>query len=252
MKHKKQLKILLLQIREDKETLFEEFYEFVQFSGLKEEQFTVLNVFTTTKFDMSIMDSHDALFVGGSSDATVLKPEEYTFVIHCQELIRHCYENNIPVFASCFGFQLAVQELGGLIIIDQENMEMGTYKIHLNDKAKKDPLLYDFPETFYAVSGHKERALKLPEDTVVLGYSDLCPYHIIKFKDKPFYGFQFHPETDVKDLIARITRYENRYFNEAGMLQKFLQNVCEDVNLANSLVKKFIDRIILTQPSIEK
>ncbi|MDM7327317.1 MAG: hypothetical protein P3X23_009425 [Thermosynechococcus sp. Uc] len=28
---------------------------------------------------------------------------------------------------------------------------------------------------------------------------------------KPFYGFQFHPEVDDRDLIARITPYCDRY-----------------------------------------
>ena len=77
MKKTSDLKILLLQIRDDEITMEEEFYEFVQFSGLAAEQFTVLNTFITSDFDVSAIEHHDALFIGGSSDASVLKPEEF-------------------------------------------------------------------------------------------------------------------------------------------------------------------------------
>ncbi len=248
MKTRDNVKILLLQIRDDKETMLEELYEFVQFSKLHEEQFTVLNTFITPHFDIDAILGHDALFVGGSSDASVLAPDEFIFTRDCQRLIRHCYEYNIPVFASCYGFQLAVQELGGQVIIDKENMEMGTYQIALTDAAKDDPLLHDIPSPFWAVSGHKERALHIPEDAVLLAYSHACPYHAIKFIDKPFYGFQFHPEMDTKDLIARVSRYQERYLQDAEALEYIKQSAYPDISEANSLIAKFVDRIMLNNP----
>jgi len=73
----KNLKILYIQIREDEETALEEFLSFVKYSTLQQENFTTLNVFKTPKFEASeVLKNHDALFVGGSSDATVLSKEK--------------------------------------------------------------------------------------------------------------------------------------------------------------------------------
>ncbi|WP_367608259.1 type 1 glutamine amidotransferase [Legionella sp. W05-934-2] len=245
MKERHQLKILLLQIREDEETMLEEFYEFVQYSHLHEDQFTKLNTFKTKHFLPSVMDDYDALFVGGSSDASVLKEEDYRFVPDCKKLIRHCYKNNIPVLASCFGFQIAVEELGGKVILDKENMEMGIYPINMHPEAKSDPLLHDYPECFLAVSGHKERAHRIPSDCIHLASSALCPYHIIKFINKPFYCFQFHPEVDRKDLITRITRYQRHYLSDDSELQRIINQSVDDTPFANKIIKDFVDRIVL-------
>ncbi|WP_133130070.1 type 1 glutamine amidotransferase [Legionella yabuuchiae] len=245
MKERHQLKVLLLQIREDEETMLEEFYEFVQFSELHEEQFTKLNTFKMVHFPPSIIDDYDVLFVGGSSDASVLNVEDFLFVPHCKQLIRYCFDKNIPVLASYFGFQIAMEELGGKVILDKENMEMGVYSIQLYPDAKDDPLLYDYPEHFWAVSGHKERASSIPSSCIHLASSEQCPYHIVKFIDKPIYCFQFHPEVDKKDLITRITRYQMRYLEGNESLQQIIDTAIHNTPYSNKLVKDFIDRVVM-------
>ncbi len=244
MKKRKELKILLMQIRDDEVTRKQEFDEFVRYGKLDPNQITVLDVFKTPFFDVQIIDEYDALFVGGSSDASVRLPEVYIFVESCKKLMKHCYDNDVPTLASCFGFQLAVEALGKKIILDAEAMEMGTYDIILNDAAKTDKLFSGINDSFMAVSGHKERALELPDNAILLASSTLCPYHAFTFKNKPFYAFQFHPEVDKDDLIARITRYKDRYLDGDGHLQKIIDS-CQETPQSNQLIENFIDKIIL-------
>lgn len=242
---KEELKILLMQIRDDKETRMEEFMEFVQFSGLKEDQFTVLNVFETPDFPEDKVRDFDALFVGGSSDASVLDPDNYPFVRAGKQLIKYCYDNSVPVFASCFGFQLAVEALGGKVIEDKKNQELGTYEMVIDqDFAKKDPLFSQIPEKFWAVSGHKERAENLPGDALNFASTPLCPFHAFKIKNKPFYAFQFHPEIDKKDFVIRLERYKNRYIDDADEVNRILGSV-QDVPEANRIVGVFVDQVLL-------
>lgn len=244
-KERNDLKILLLQIREDRETSIEEYYEFLEFGKLYEEQLTVLNTFERPDFEPTIINDYDALFVGGSSDATVLEPITYPFISNSKKLLHYCYDKKIPVLASCFGFQVVIEELGGKIILDEANMEMGTYPIQLTAAAKDDPLLYDIPSPFWGISGHKERAVSIPTDAILMAYTTDCPYHLIKFIDKPFYAFQFHPEVSCKDLIARITRYQIRYLDNPGELQQIIDASIHETTESNALISKFIDRIIL-------
>ncbi len=243
-KSRSQLKILLVQIRDDEVTRLEEFDEFVRFSQLEPEQIAVLDVFKTPDFDPTCVDAYDALFVGGSSDASVTQPEIYPFIKPTEQLLLYCLQESMPVFASCYGFQAAVEALGGKVIVDKENMEMGTYPIWLTEAAKDDVLLHDVPDGFWAISGHKERALVMPEEATLLAYSDRCPYHAFKIQGKPFYGFQFHPEVDAPDLVARITRYQARYLKDADHLNEVLRDL-QDTTISNQLITKFVDRILM-------
>ena len=243
-KQRSQLKILLLQIRDDAETCQEEFDEFVRYSRLDAQQFRVLNAFATPSFDVACMEGYDALFVGGSSDASVTQPEQYPFVSDAKRLLRHCLEQSIPVFASCFGFQAAIEALGGQVIVDVANMEMGTYPLHLTEAASADALFHDVPNGFWAVSGHKERAISLPAGAILLAYSERCPYHAFRMANKPFYAFQFHPEIDPADLKVRITRYQSRYLDSAAALTAILQGL-QETPIANQLIEKFVDRILI-------
>lgn len=243
-KQRQHLKILLMQIRDDEVTRLEELDEFIRFGQLQPEQIDVLDVFKRPEFESDCLEGYDALFVGGSSDASVTQPDRYPFVESAKRLLADCLVRNIPVFASCFGFQAAVEALGGKVIVDKENMEMGTYPLWLTEAAQSDVLLHDVPNGFWAVSGHKERAVTMPETAILLAFSDRCPYHAFKMPDKPFYGFQFHPEVDAADLTTRITRYKARYLEGDDHLTQVLQNL-QDTAIANQLIAKFVDRLLL-------
>jgi len=238
------LHILYLQIRHDPVTREEELQEFTRYSQLDESQFSILNVFDNPVFSARCVDTYDALFIGGSSDASVLKPDVYSFVEPAKQLLRRCADYNIPVFASCFGFQLGVEALGGKVIHDPNQMEMGIYPMHLTLEADQDVLFCDVPNPFLVVSGHQERAIELPPNTRLLAFTERCPYHVFKVIDKPFYGFQFHPEVDHDDLAARITRYQNRYLETDAALQSILGNL-RPTPESNRLIQKFVDRILL-------
>ncbi|OLP16185.1 aminotransferase [Leptolyngbya sp. 'hensonii'] len=243
-KQRSQLKILLLQIRDDDQTRQEEFDQFVRYSHLESQQFQVLDVFATPEFDPTCVDGYDALFVGGSSDASVTQPDRYPFVHPTEQLLIHCMQTGLPVFASCFGFQAAVTALGGQVIVDKASMEIGAYPLWLTNAAAEDLLFHDVPDGFWAIAGHKERAAAMPQDAILLAYSDRCPYHAFKIADRPFYGFQFHPELDAQDLTIRITRYCDRYLNHQDELKAIVQNLRE-TPISQEFIAKFVDRILL-------
>ena len=232
---RRSLKILLMQIREDRVTQEEELQEFMRYGQLKRDQFQILDVFQTQQFDASILQGCDALFIGGSSDASVLNPERFPFVFSGQALLRYAVDHRFPVFASCFGFQLLICALGGTVIHDHPNLEMGVYPLSLTPAGREDPLLQDLPNPFLAISGHKERASNLPHQLIHLAYSERAP----------IYGFQFHPEVDAQDLKARLIRYQTRYLEDTSQTQKIIDSL-QDTHHANQLISNFVDRILLS------
>ncbi len=238
-KEQSSLRVLLVQVREDPETLQEEYLQFVSCSGLLPEQIHSFDLFKTPQFNAGILNGYDALFIGGSSDASVTQPERYPFIYSLCELLIFCRKNQFPVFASCFGFQAAVVAFGGQVIVDRDRQELGTFEIQLSEEARQDILLGDLPDRIWAVVGHQERALYLPFGTTILASTPLCEYHAFRFTGSPFYAFQFHPEMAETDLMVRLRRYKARYLDDHEALAK-IEEQLQATPEANSLIRKFL------------
>lgn len=238
-----QLKILLLQIRETARVKQEELESFARYSKLDVKQFDVLNVFEQPEFPADAAHGYDALFVGGASEANVLEPEIYSFVPFAERLLLKCIEDETPVFASCFGFQLAAQALGRQIIDDKTLYEMGTVPVSLTQHAASDPVFSDVPDGFLAVSVHQQKATSPPEGCIELAYTDMC-CHAFRVEGKPFWAFQFHPEVDRNILVERLTYYKKKYTDDDGHLAKVLENA-QETPVSNQLIGSFVDRVLL-------
>lgn len=238
-----QPKLLLLQIRRDPAVAAEELSSFIRYCQLNPEQMDVLNVFSTPAFDSGVLEGYDALLVGGASEASVLEPDTYPFVPYCIELLRHCIQVDLPVFASCFGFQLAVLALDGEIIRDEKGYEMGSIPITLTSAAADDLLFRDVPDGFYAIAVHRERSIECPAGAVELARTNPC-CHAFRVEGKRFWACQFHPEVDRATLISRLTIYKAAYTDGDDHLDEVLSNSCETPE-ANALMAKFVQRVLL-------
>lgn len=243
MKTRDQLRILLLQIRDDQRVREEELNSFAAYSGLAVEQIDILNVFDQPKFGAEVLAGYDALYVGGASEASVLEPDTYPFIRPSQDLLLAAIAQSLPTFASCFGFQLAVCALGGQIVHTPQQFEMGTLPIRLTDLAKSDPIFRDVPDGFHAVSVHQMKAVETPPGCELLAYTDEC-VHSFRVKGKPFWTFQFHPEVDRATLVERLTIYKDHYTESDGHLDEVLSTAVETPK-SNRLVRSFIDRVVL-------
>jgi len=175
--------------------------------------------------------------VGGASEASVLEIEKYPFVSSIINAMTYAIDKEIPVFASCFGFQTAILALGGKITRDTENFEMGTYPLSIDVGAHNDPILKNIPDQFIAVSVHQEKAIELPVNCQRLIYTDQC-LHSFKVIGKPFWAFQFHPELDATCLTERLTAYKEKYTENTEHLTKVIESI-RPTPFANKIVSNF-------------
>ncbi len=154
--------------------------------------------------------AHKAVLVGGSGEFDVSKRNLPHFDATLQRL-REITDLGLPMFASCFGFQLMVQALGGNIVNDPETTEIGTFPIYLTEEAKRDELFGILPDEFLAQLGHKERADVMPSGVITLAYSDKVAHEALRIPGKPIWATQFHPELDLEDHLVRFRRYLHIY-----------------------------------------
>jgi len=96
----------------------------------------------------------------------------------------------IPVIGVCYGMQLMVQQLGGLV----ERAERGEYgKANLLvDSASK--LLDAVPDRSVMWMSHGDSVMKMPDGFELLAHTENTPCAAIADTTRNFYGVQFHPE----------------------------------------------------------
>ncbi|MFQ5524631.1 MAG: type 1 glutamine amidotransferase [Thermoanaerobaculia bacterium] len=237
------LRLLLLQIREpDDPVIEEERASFADKAGIAVEQILLHNLLDGPPTHAEI-GACDGLLVGGSGDYYVSKGHMPGF----DELMRffvQVAERGYPTFASCFGFQLMVKALGGHIVHDPANTELGTLELALTDAGANDPLMRGLPARFNAQLGHKDRADRLPPGFQNLATGPLCHYQAFRVPDKPIWATQFHPELDGHTNRGRYLRYLEGYAQHLTEeeQQKALENY-RDSPETEHLLKRFIELV---------
>lgn len=204
------IKILLLQARTAEDTAKdEERASFAREVGVPPANVVPFDLLADTP-TLAEVRRYDALMVGGSGDYYVSKGNlpGFTAVL---ALLNEVVAVGHPTFASCFGFQLLVQALGGRIVYDPDSMEVGTYPVTLTDEGRRDELFGTLPPVFPAQLGRKDRADLLPPGVVHLALSANARYQALRVPGKPIWATQFHPELDKEDNLKRFRRYMAGY-----------------------------------------
>ena len=204
------VKILLLQARHSTDlALLEERRSFALKAGIDEDRVIPFDLLKSPP-TLADVKKYDALMVGGSGDFYVSKKNLPAFE-QVLELLADVVAVGHPTFASCFGFQLLVEALGGSIVYDQDRMEVGTFKISLTDSGQADELFNYLPLHFWAQLGHKDRADRLPVGVLNLAYNQNSPIQALRIPNQPIWATQFHPELTRQENLLRFERYLDGY-----------------------------------------
>jgi len=165
--------------------------------------------------DERALQRADLLLVGGSGDYSVLDNEPY---IHrfLDFLANVVVAQNIPTFASCFGFQALVASAGGSMVRDPARAEVGTFTIQLTADGRRDPLLGALNSSFKAQLGHKDRAETLPSGMTNLACSDRASCQALRVDGTQIVATQFHPELTRADNAFRYKQYQASYASSAA------------------------------------
>lgn len=234
------MKILLLQARNpDDPAKFEERVSFAKKVDLPLDSFISHDLLIGPPKIEDLQD-YQAVMIGGSGDYDVSK-RNLPYFSENLTFLRSMVEVGIPTFASCFGFHLLTQALGGKIVNDAPNMEVGTYEITLTERGEQDELFKALPAKFYAQLGRKDRAAKLPSGVEHLASSRRCRYQAFRIVNKPIWATQFHPELDGTENQLRYKRYLSMYESYLNPEEKeaALKRFSESAH-ANQLLNHFL------------
>lgn len=143
----------------------------------------------------------------------------------------------VPVLGVCYGHQLLAHALGGEAGYHPGGRETGTHKVELLDAAMDDPLFKGLPRQFPAQLTHRQSALRLPENAVLLGRNEFEAHQA--FRVGPCaWGVQFHPEFSSEVMRAYLKVQAPDLEKEGLDADGLLANVV-DAPEASSLLDRF-------------
>lgn len=178
---------------------------FIAATGLETDELHFRNVMGGVPTVDEVV-AYDAVILGGSGDFSVAERDQ-PFFQPMTGLLRGLVDVSFPTFGCCFGFQLLVDAMGGTIIRDPENSELGSHDVELTDEGSGDPLFGQLPQTFIAQMGHFDRAANLPDGIPNLASSRRCAFQALRVPGAPIWATQFHPELDEQGNRDRCVAY---------------------------------------------
>lgn len=238
----KDIRILLIQARDEPEILLQEQVCFLERCDIKEDQLTSLNLLDTAIEDIHRINlsDYEAIMIGGSGAYSATN--DYPWMNALLSLVNRAYDASFPTFGSCWGHQIIARALGGTVVYDAELTEMGCHTITLNSIGQHDMLFRDFPHSFKANMGHHDRVAKLPPDGIDLAFSKTQSHQAFRIRNKPIYGTQFHSELNAERERERLFAYRP-YYTEVDTEEEFqeiLDGLAETTEV-DGLLKKFLE-----------
>jgi GMP synthase (glutamine-hydrolysing) len=204
------LRVLLLQARNPGDPIREQEVRcFATRTGLPVERIVPHDLLEGPP-SLASVRSHDALMVGGSGDFYISK-RDLPELERTLDLLREVAVVGHPTFASCYGYHCLVDALGGRIVHDPDQKEVGTFPLELTDAGRTDPLFGTLPDRFQAQLGHRDRASVHPDGIPNLAASERSPLQALRVPGQPVWATQFHPELDRESSGERLRVYLASY-----------------------------------------
>lgn len=235
----KNLKYILLQARKEKDPMIKHEAKCFQKSlNCHNENLHTIDLIRD-KVTKSFFLNYDAVIIGGSGDFSIAKGGPWMNKV--LDIMNYLYEEHKITFASCWGFQAMAKARGGEVVQDLKRAELGTIELHLTTEGKKDKVFQNLPERFFAQMGHEDIVDKLPNDAILLASSKKVKNEAFRFKKKPIYCTQFHPELKKNDLKKRMETYPSYVKKILGISNsEFLKRHCLEAKDTEQLIRKTI------------
>lgn len=148
------------------------------------------------------------------------------------ELFAIIRELPAPMIGFCGGHQLIAQAYGGEIALmrplrpgetdTNPKYNPGRFKewgFLPVETVKRDPLFNGLPDRIIVREMHAWEITRLPDEFVILASTQECRVQVIKHRDRPLYGTQFHPEAYDAENVHGRTLIAN-FLEMAGLTVK--------------------------------
>ncbi|MDQ5976517.1 MAG: hypothetical protein QG664_430 [Patescibacteria group bacterium] len=162
-----------------------------------------------------------AEFYFGGNSSSENEERHRTMLERVRPFILYLFEHDVPTLGICFGHQLLATFLGERVVADPEQSESGSFPVYMTSEGQQDPLFAGVPDDWKAFFMHRDSALQVPKEAVLLASGERSRVGAFRYKTR-IYGVQFHPELDRLDHEERA-RLHPEYV--PGSAEEFLSSL---------------------------
>ncbi len=132
------------------------------------------------------LDECDGYVTSGAA-ASVNDREQW--ISQFEAFTRLLHQEQVKLFAVCFGHQMVAKALGGRVEIAAQGWGVG---VHDANVKLSEPWMNPSASSFQLINSHQEQVSELPRGAIVLASSSHCP--VSMFRCGTMIGVQGHPE----------------------------------------------------------
>ena len=157
---------------------------------------------------MDEVTAYDAVILGGSGDFSVVERDQ-PFFQPMTEMLRGLVDTSFPTFGCCFGFQLLVDAMGGIVVRDPQNSELGSHRRRA-DRGGRSAIhcSVSLPRDVHRPDGPlRSRHGSCRRGSRILLSSQRCGFQALRVPGAPIWATQFHPELDEQGNRDRCVAY---------------------------------------------
>ncbi|MFZ5632296.1 MAG: type 1 glutamine amidotransferase [Bacillota bacterium] len=160
----------------------------------------------------SSLEGFDCLvLLGGTMNVDDI--EDFPYLAELRRLTAKALKGGFPVLGLCLGAQMMARAAGSRVYRDRCG-EIGWCQVQLTREGLEDKVLTGIKSPFEVFHWHEDM-FELPEKSVLLGTSAVCPNQIVRI-GKNSYGFQFHPEVTGDIILSWTQIYHNEVESRLG------------------------------------
>lgn len=241
----KPLPVLIMQLRPEDLVSDSEYACILKYGGLKPEDTHRLRVEKNGIPENLNLDDYSAIIVGGSpfdisTPENDKSPIQKKIEANFNTLLDAIVKRDFPFLGACSGNGLLGSHLGSEIT-RKYGETTSCVSLNITPEGKKDKLLKGFPDSFYALLGHKEAVDETPKGATLLVTGKACPIQMFRVGEN-VYATQFHPEGDAEEFQLRIDIYKNHGYFKPHEAEELKENVSSNATpYSQEILKRFID-----------
>lgn len=180
---------------------------------------------------------YDAMFLSGSPHGAY---EDVPFIHREHALVADVVERGVPVLGVCFGSQMLASALCGRDqVFRRSTCDVGHARLRSTAAACEDRIARHLPPRFPMFVWHNDEVRAEHPDMVILASSDACPNQVWRFRDRPVWGIQGHPEVNPESARQWLEERRPRLARDGADVDALIGDA-GDVSAAETLFENFI------------
>ena len=148
-------------------------------------------------------------------------------------------KKDIPMLGICFGQQILASALCGREqVFRREKCEVGYKWLKTTNHILNDDISSHLGESVFMFVWHNDEVSPDHPDLRIIAYSDDCPNHIFRYKDKPIWGIQGHPEITLEESKNWFKENHEDLEKDGARINDLLRDVNEAIP-AKMMIERF-------------